>query len=98
MAKKKEINKDEVNKRMERIAKCVQCKGAPPIKKCNLQGLVFDACDLCLEIVGDYGKEGAPITVTTKTIQSTDKVSPDFNKEITVETIPGSGLKSLNFE
>jgi hypothetical protein len=100
MSKKKEVNKVEVENRKTTVANCPQCKGSPPIRHCVLQGLHFDVCDYdnCDTIVGDYYKEGAPITVK-RTMKSHVKMNdPNFspNQEITVETTPGKqGFSNL---
>lgn len=103
MSKKKEVNKYVVQQRHEMIKNCPQCKGDPPTRTCNLQGLVFnvcayDNCDQVVQLVGDYHKEGAPITVK-RTMKSHVKMNdPNFspNCEIKVDTTPGKqGFSNL---
>lgn len=60
---KKEFNKYAKNQRIYGYKDCQQCGGSPPTVECNLQGLIFNRCDLCDNLVGDYRKEGAPIKV-----------------------------------
>lgn len=100
MSKKKEVNKYVVMQRHEQVKNCSQCGGAPPTRHCVLQGLHFDVCDYdnCDNIVGEYYKEGSPITVK-RTMKSNVKTNdPNFspNCEIKVDTIPGKpGFSNL---
>jgi len=89
MAKKQEINKSERLFRLQRIQTCTKCNGTPPVKECNLQGLIFNACEICLEVVGDHHKEGTPIIV--KEIPSRSKhtdVNP-VSHNLPQDIIPG---------
>jgi len=95
---KKSINSAPGKKaREKRIAECQQCNGAPPKVHCVLQGLHFDKCDLCMEIVGEYHKEGSPIVITEKKAVALSHVDPNYNgRDATqdIKIIPG---KNLNF-
>ena len=100
MKQKKEPNKYVVEQRAERIKNCPQCKGSPPTRHCVLQGLHFEVCDYdnCDEIVGEYYKEGHPITIK-RTIKSHVKMAdPNYSPEqqIQVDTTPGKrGFSNL---
>lgn len=104
MSKKKELNKSEVEKRKARVSSCVQCKGAPPTKRCNLQGLVFDICNECDEIVGDYHKEGQAITIEKKVAIPANINDPNYSNfhnplEVKMDTIPGKpGFSNLEIK
>lgn len=98
MAQKKVVNKDEVQKRAERVAKCKQCNGAPPTHVCNLQGLVFNMCELCMEVVGEYHKIGKPIRVTKEVTTNRDFRDPNFGHTITEELTPGKQLSFNDLE
>ena len=90
---KREINKYTREQRLKRIAECQKCMGSPPTKTCNLQGLVFQVCDLddCMEIIGDYSHEGAPIKIKSTIAVPAGFQDPNFRKEIETEQIPGLG-------
>lgn len=57
---KKIRNSDANDRRKDRILGCQQCKGAPPTKETNLQGLKTTYCDLCMEVI-NYTNEFAPV-------------------------------------
>lgn len=83
--------------RQKRIDTCLQCNGAPPIKESNLQGLIFKHCELCLEVVGDWHKEGSAIKVTTKNSVKLSHTDPSKKREsIEILTIiPGTDFSEL---
>jgi len=83
--------------RAKRIAQCNQCNGAPPTQHCVLQGLHFDKCELCEEIVGDYYKEGQAIKIKESKTISLPHTDPAYRSKIQEEVreyIPG---KQINF-
>lgn len=100
MAKRnKEPNKYLVEDREKRIKNCKQCSGAPPTKACNLQGLKFNCCEICLEIVGKYTKEGEPIKVQTReVVVKSDVTNPTYKGKIKIEQqtiIPGTDFNEF---
>ena len=90
---KKDFNKYGKEQRLRAYKKCEKCHGAPPTVACNLQGLIFNRCDLSMELVGDYYKEGAPIKV--KEIKSHDKHVNVDPANIEQEITPGKQVNSF---
>lgn len=86
---KKEINRYVKEQRLLKIANCLQCGGNPSTRQCNLQGLIFNVCEQCDEIVGDYKKEGAPITVQSIIVPVTKHTDPNYKQEIKTSLTPG---------
>jgi hypothetical protein len=96
MAAKKDFNRYAKEKRLTAYLSCTQCNGAPRTRQCNLQGLIFNLCEDCDEIIGEYRKEGEAIRITQKSQASNSFNDPNFRKEVITETLPG--LEGLIFQ